>query len=176
MKSFELAPEFAERLRAGQARDPARRHGRLPNFFRKPYGPGWALVGDAGYHKHPITAFGITTPSAMPKRSRPLSTTPSPGAPYDDAWPVPARPRPRCCRSTRSRAIREARAPSAKRCSSSSGPCRATRRQWTTSSASCGHAAGTRVLRAENAGRIMAQAAHAAEPDDDRAGPRDAAW
>jgi flavin-dependent dehydrogenase len=24
------------------------------------YGPGWALVGDAGYHKHPITAFGIT--------------------------------------------------------------------------------------------------------------------
>ena len=24
------------------------------------YGPGWALVGDAGYHKHPLTAFGIT--------------------------------------------------------------------------------------------------------------------
>jgi 2-polyprenyl-6-methoxyphenol hydroxylase-like FAD-dependent oxidoreductase len=32
----------------------------LPNYFRKPYGPGWALVGDAGYHKDPITAFGIT--------------------------------------------------------------------------------------------------------------------
>lgn len=32
----------------------------LPNFFRKPYGPGWALVGDAGYHKDPITAQGIT--------------------------------------------------------------------------------------------------------------------
>ena len=32
----------------------------VPNYFRKPYGPGWALVGDAGYHKDPITAQGIT--------------------------------------------------------------------------------------------------------------------
>ena len=32
----------------------------LPNFFRKPFGPGWALVGDAGYHKDPQTAQGIT--------------------------------------------------------------------------------------------------------------------
>jgi hypothetical protein len=27
----------------------------LPNFFRKPYGPGWALVGDAGPVMDPIT-------------------------------------------------------------------------------------------------------------------------
>ena len=32
----------------------------IPNFFRKPYGSGWALVGDAGYHKDPYTAQGIT--------------------------------------------------------------------------------------------------------------------
>ncbi len=32
----------------------------LPNFFCKPYGPGWALVGDAGYHKDPLTAQGFT--------------------------------------------------------------------------------------------------------------------
>lgn len=32
----------------------------LPNFYRKPYGPGWALVGDAGYHKDPITGWGIS--------------------------------------------------------------------------------------------------------------------
>jgi flavin-dependent dehydrogenase len=31
----------------------------VPNFFRKPFGAGWALVGDAGYHKDPITAQGI---------------------------------------------------------------------------------------------------------------------
>ena len=32
----------------------------LPNFFRRPYGPGWALVGDTGYYQDPITAHGIT--------------------------------------------------------------------------------------------------------------------
>jgi flavin-dependent dehydrogenase len=31
----------------------------VPNYFRKPYGPGWALVGDAGYHKDFITSQGI---------------------------------------------------------------------------------------------------------------------
>ena len=30
-----------------------------PNFFRKPFGPGWALIGDAGYIKDPITGQGI---------------------------------------------------------------------------------------------------------------------
>jgi 2-polyprenyl-6-methoxyphenol hydroxylase-like FAD-dependent oxidoreductase len=60
MKSFELAPEFAERLRGAKRETRLVGTGDLPNFFRKPYGPGWALVGDAGYHKDPITAFGIT--------------------------------------------------------------------------------------------------------------------
>jgi flavin-dependent dehydrogenase len=31
-----------------------------PNFFRRSHGPGWALVGDSGYHKDPVTAFGIS--------------------------------------------------------------------------------------------------------------------
>ena len=31
-----------------------------PGFFRRAYGPGWALVGDAGYFKDPITSHGIT--------------------------------------------------------------------------------------------------------------------
>jgi 2-polyprenyl-6-methoxyphenol hydroxylase-like FAD-dependent oxidoreductase len=31
----------------------------VANYFRKPYGPGWALVGDAGYQKDPLTAQGI---------------------------------------------------------------------------------------------------------------------
>jgi flavin-dependent dehydrogenase len=29
-------------------------------FFRQTHGPGWALVGDAGYFKDPVTAHGIT--------------------------------------------------------------------------------------------------------------------
>ena len=32
----------------------------MPSWFRKPYGDGWALIGDAGYNKDPITAQGIT--------------------------------------------------------------------------------------------------------------------
>ena len=34
--------------------------GHLPNFCRKPYGPGWALLGDAGYHKDPCLPLGIS--------------------------------------------------------------------------------------------------------------------
>ena len=60
MKSFELAPEFAERIHGAKRETGFVGTGDLPGFFLKPYGPGWALVGDAGYHKHPITAFGIT--------------------------------------------------------------------------------------------------------------------
>ena len=32
----------------------------VPNRFLTPYGPGWALVGDAGYARDPVTAQGIT--------------------------------------------------------------------------------------------------------------------
>ena len=56
---FELAPAFAERIRA--ATREARFVGTaVPNYFRKPFGPGWALVGDAGYNKDFITAQGIS--------------------------------------------------------------------------------------------------------------------
>ena len=32
----------------------------LPNHVRQAHGPGWALVGDAGYHRDPITGHGIS--------------------------------------------------------------------------------------------------------------------
>jgi flavin-dependent dehydrogenase len=32
----------------------------LPGHLRQGYGPGWALVGDAGYLKDPVSAHGIT--------------------------------------------------------------------------------------------------------------------
>ena len=58
LKTIALAPAFAERL--GGARREARFAGAaVPNFFRKPYGPGWALVGDAGYTRDFITGQGI---------------------------------------------------------------------------------------------------------------------
>lgn len=34
--------------------------GRRPGYLRQATGPGWALVGDAGYFKDPATAHGIT--------------------------------------------------------------------------------------------------------------------
>jgi flavin-dependent dehydrogenase len=60
LKMLNLVPEFAERLRSATRETRLAAVGDLRGFFRKPYGPGWALVGDAGYHKDPITAFGIT--------------------------------------------------------------------------------------------------------------------
>jgi flavin-dependent dehydrogenase len=32
----------------------------LPGRLRRPYGPGWALVGDAGWWKDPLSTHGIT--------------------------------------------------------------------------------------------------------------------
>lgn len=60
LAALELAPELAERVRAGRRAERFRGGAGLRGFFRKPWGPGWALVGDAGYHKNPITAEGIT--------------------------------------------------------------------------------------------------------------------
>jgi flavin-dependent dehydrogenase len=56
----EHAPDLAERVRAGRREERLAGSGDLPFFFRRPFGPGWALVGDAGYHKDSITAQGIT--------------------------------------------------------------------------------------------------------------------
>jgi 2-polyprenyl-6-methoxyphenol hydroxylase-like FAD-dependent oxidoreductase len=59
LKMFDLAPEFAGRVLDAKREAPFA-GAAVPNFFRKPYGPGWVLVGDAGYNKDPITAQGIT--------------------------------------------------------------------------------------------------------------------
>ena len=39
--------------------EPLRGTAALPTFFRTSFGPGWALVGDAGHHKDPVIARGI---------------------------------------------------------------------------------------------------------------------
>jgi 2-polyprenyl-6-methoxyphenol hydroxylase-like FAD-dependent oxidoreductase len=59
-QQLERVPTFAERVRAGKREERFLGTGDLPHFFRKPYGPGWALVGDAGYHKDPLGGEGIT--------------------------------------------------------------------------------------------------------------------
>lgn len=58
LKTIELAPAFADRLH-GAKREARFAGAAVPNYFRKPYGPGWALVGDAGYNRDFITGQGI---------------------------------------------------------------------------------------------------------------------
>jgi flavin-dependent dehydrogenase len=59
LKMFDQAPEFADRIR-GAKREARFAGTAVENYFRKPFGPGWALVGDAGYNKDFITAQGIS--------------------------------------------------------------------------------------------------------------------
>ena len=56
----EVSPELAGRV--ARARRVGSLHGfpGVPGFLRRAGGPGWALVGDAGYFKDPITAHGLT--------------------------------------------------------------------------------------------------------------------
>ena len=59
MGTLAAFPELADQV-AGATREERLLGGGVPNFFRTPYGPGWALVGDAGYTKDPVTAQGIS--------------------------------------------------------------------------------------------------------------------
>lgn len=59
LRAIDLAPAFAERVRSAN-RETRFVGASVSSFFRRPYGPGWALVGDAGYDRDPITAWGIS--------------------------------------------------------------------------------------------------------------------
>ncbi len=59
-RALDRIPALAERVRAGKREERWYGTADMPNFFRKPYGPGWALVGDAGYHKDPVSAQGVS--------------------------------------------------------------------------------------------------------------------
>jgi flavin-dependent dehydrogenase len=54
------APELHERMSAGRRVEQMYGTGHQENYFRKAYGPGWVLLGDAVHHKDSITARGIT--------------------------------------------------------------------------------------------------------------------
>jgi len=54
------SPSLAARLDDAVSPTGLRTFAGLPGYLRRPYGPGWALVGDAGYWKDPIGAHGLT--------------------------------------------------------------------------------------------------------------------
>jgi flavin-dependent dehydrogenase len=56
----EVAPDIAVRLPEARLVDTLHGFPGHPGRLRRPWGPGWALVGDAAYFKDPITAHGIS--------------------------------------------------------------------------------------------------------------------
>lgn len=53
-------PLLADELAAASPSGELRGFAGIPGFFRRSVGPGWALVGDAGYFRDPLTAHGIS--------------------------------------------------------------------------------------------------------------------
>jgi menaquinone-9 beta-reductase len=56
----EVAPGLAEAVAGTDPAGGLSVFGGRKGFMRRPFGPGWALVGDASYFKDPLTAHGIT--------------------------------------------------------------------------------------------------------------------
>jgi flavin-dependent dehydrogenase len=59
LATLDLSPDLGERVRRGHREERLYGTADVPNFLRKPHGPGWALVGDAGCHKDPMLALGV---------------------------------------------------------------------------------------------------------------------
>jgi len=59
-KVLESTPTVADRLQRAKREEKWIGIAGVPNYFRRPFGAGWALVGDAAYNKDPITAQGIS--------------------------------------------------------------------------------------------------------------------
>ena len=57
---MECAPDLAAVVQGAERTERYRGFAGQVGFFRQSCGPGWALVGDAGYFKDPLTAHGIT--------------------------------------------------------------------------------------------------------------------
>lgn len=60
LKALDTCGDLGERLRCGTRVERIRTTPDQPNTFRRSYGPGWALVGDAGVVMDSISAQGIT--------------------------------------------------------------------------------------------------------------------
>ncbi len=60
LETLDGCGDLGERVRAGERAERFRAAPDVTNMFRVPYGPGWALVGDAGLVMDPVGAQGIS--------------------------------------------------------------------------------------------------------------------
>jgi 2-polyprenyl-6-methoxyphenol hydroxylase-like FAD-dependent oxidoreductase len=81
----QAAPEVADMLRWVPRGRPWGYAGH-PSLVRQPWGPGWALVGDAGAYRDPVTAHGITDALRDAELLARAVTAVHEGAPEDDAF------------------------------------------------------------------------------------------
>lgn len=56
---LEYTPRIGERVKGATQVTPVHGIKEVPNHYRQPAGPGWALVGDAVHHKDPLGGQGI---------------------------------------------------------------------------------------------------------------------
>jgi flavin-dependent dehydrogenase/SAM-dependent methyltransferase len=60
-KAIESDPDWAPRLaRSSGALERVMGVVEVPAWYKKPFGPGWALAGDAAHYRHPLSAQGIS--------------------------------------------------------------------------------------------------------------------
>src|SRR5688500_10292028 len=59
-RALEAAPDFLARVSDCHREEKWYGSAVVPGYFRKPYGKGWALGGEASYNRDPITAQGIS--------------------------------------------------------------------------------------------------------------------
>jgi len=86
LRTLDLSPRLGEAVRAGTRESRFHASGDLPGFLRKPFGPGWALVGDAGYTTDPQTAQGMSDALRDAERlAGALDDALSGRRPYDEA-------------------------------------------------------------------------------------------
>jgi flavin-dependent dehydrogenase len=60
LAALDRCGDLGARVRAGTRAERFRATPDVPNHFRVPHGPGWALVGDAGLVMDPVSAQGIS--------------------------------------------------------------------------------------------------------------------
>jgi 2-polyprenyl-6-methoxyphenol hydroxylase-like FAD-dependent oxidoreductase len=61
LRTLDLCGDLGQRVRSGSRAERLRTTPDQPNRFRRPYGPGWALAGDAGVVMDSISAQGMTS-------------------------------------------------------------------------------------------------------------------